>query len=313
MSSFSSLAHFRKSHSRTLSGLYSQVSANHSFISEARFTEVLYHSARHHFSRPAASTQPGSPAPQIADDAVSSYLRSLHAGDLYLAAACADGVSSAWDFFVGEFRPALYSAARAIAGDAGRELADSLYADLFGLEVREGRRRSLLNYFHGRSKLSTWLRSVLAQRHVDALRASSRMISLDAAGTGSADGNSAEAAAARSALAQSAACSSPDPDRNRYLSSVQAALQEALAALPPRDRLRLSSYYVQELTLAQIARILGEHEATVSRKLDRTRRDIRSAVERQLREHRRLSDAQIQLCFDYAREEWPFDLTRAIS
>jgi hypothetical protein len=26
-----------------------------------------------------------------------------------------------------------------------------------------------------------------------------------------------------------------------------------------------------------------------------------------------LSAAQLQLCYEYAREEWPFDLTRALS
>ena len=43
----------------------------------------------------------------------------------------------------------------------GRELADSLYADLFGLDTRDGERRSLFRYYHGRAKLTTWLRSVL--------------------------------------------------------------------------------------------------------------------------------------------------------
>ncbi len=39
-----------------------------------------------------------------------------------------------------------------------REMADSLYADLYGLrESSDGSRRSLFDYFHGRSKLSTWL------------------------------------------------------------------------------------------------------------------------------------------------------------
>ena len=59
------------------------------------------------------------------------------------------------------------------AGEArARELADSLYAELYGLNGAGGARgRALLDYFHGRSKLATWLRTVLAQRHVDALRA----------------------------------------------------------------------------------------------------------------------------------------------
>src|SRR2546430_9339638 len=40
-------------------------------------------------------------------------------------------------------------------------------------------RSSLFNHFHGRSKLSTWLRAVLAQRYVDVLREEKRLESLE--------------------------------------------------------------------------------------------------------------------------------------
>ena len=87
--------------------------------------------------------------------------------------------------------------------------------------------------------------------------------------------------------------------------------------------MRLAYYYVHEHTLAEIGRILDEHEATISRKLDRTRQEVRRNVERALREGRvstgggapagGLSDAQIRLCFEYALEEYPFDLARALT
>ncbi len=54
----------------------------------------------------------------------------------------------------------------------------------------------------------------------------------------------------------------------------------------PRDRLRLAYYYVDDLTLAQIGKLLGEHEATVSRKLERTRADLKRCVEVALREEK---------------------------
>ena len=108
----------------------------------------------------------------ISRKAVGVYIDSLHAGDLALACACSAGSTAAWDFFVAQFRPELYRAARAIAGDQegrARELADSLYAELYGLrEGEDGARKSLFDYFHGRSKLGTWLRAILAQRHVAA-------------------------------------------------------------------------------------------------------------------------------------------------
>jgi hypothetical protein len=70
---------------------------------------------------------------------------------------------------------------------------------------------------------------------------------------------------------------------------------------------------VDGLTLAQIGKLLGEHEASVSRKLNRARQSIRKSVEEALVKEKRLSREQLGLCFQYAQEEWPFDLTRALS
>jgi len=36
-------------------------------------------------------------------------------------------------------------------------------------------------------------------------------------------------------------------------------------------------------------------------------------VDAALRVKKRLSEAQVQLCYEYARQEWPFDLTRVLS
>jgi DNA-directed RNA polymerase specialized sigma24 family protein len=74
-----------------------------------------------------------------------------------------------------------------------------------------------------------------------------------------------------------------DPDRMRYRALLQRGLKLAISMLAPRDRLRLACYYTQQLTLAQTGRVLGEHEATASRQLTRTRREIRQALERHLK------------------------------
>jgi RNA polymerase sigma-70 factor (ECF subfamily) len=191
----------------------------------------------------------------------------------------------------------LHRAAAAIAGESrARDLADSLYAELYGLREREGERRSLFDYFHGRSKLATWLYAILAQRHVDEFRRSQKLESLDdPPGEGLPE--------------RAAPDPAPDPERDRYLAMMQAAMEAALDALEPRDRLRLAYYYADGLTLAEIGKLLCEHEATASRKLERTRADVRACVEAALRHEKELSEAQLRLCFDYAREKWPFDLT----
>ena len=211
------------------------------------------------------------------------YFRSLHLSDLALACACARGHDAAWDHFVMEFRPSLYRAADAIdpAGGA-REAADALYAELYGLKNKDGARQSLFHYFHGRSSLATWLRSLVTQRYVDQIRASRRHDPLP-------EETSPAAIAARPAAI--------DPDRARFAAAMRQALGLAIAALEPRDRLRLGCYYSQEMTLAQIGRLIGEHEASVSRHLARIRRGIREHVERRLRGDHRFSDHEITECF----------------
>ncbi len=184
------------------------------------------------------------------------YLESLHVDDLALACACIDGHDGAWEHFIRELRPQLYHAARTIAGDDGRELADSLYGELFGLPGKDGVRRSLLAHYHGRSRLITWLRSVLVQRHIDRVRATRRLEPLDDEGL-------------RDVRRSAQTAPEPDPERDALIGHAQRALDAGIDALEAKDRLRLRLYYGQDMTLAAIGRVLGEHEATVSRKLDK--------------------------------------------
>jgi RNA polymerase sigma-70 factor (ECF subfamily) len=211
-----------------------------------------------------------------------------HAADLELARRCAAGEPAAWDHFVREYRPVLYRAADALDPNGGvREIADSLYAELYGLNSA---RRSLLLSFSGRSSLATWLRAVLCQRFVDRVRAERRLEPLPAE-------DPAE-------LREPA-----DPNRGRYLELVAQALSRAVGKVGSKNRLRLSYYYVQELTLAEIGRLLKEHEATVSRQLSRTRRAVRAAVERELRDDAGLTEAEIAECFaSVAADPGPLDL-----
>jgi RNA polymerase sigma-70 factor, ECF subfamily len=261
--------------------------------------------------RSVARRFPGTP-PNTEKDArkIEAYLETLHARDVALAVACSGGSDAAWDAFMAEFRPELYRAARAIVGSAegrdanARELADSLYADLYGLRESGGRRKSLFEYFHGRSKLSTWLHAVLAQRHVDEIRRTRATEPLE-------DQTGDAIPEAESAAPQTARATSPDadPERTNYLAALQAALTAAIGALDARDRLRLAYYYADDRTLAEIGRLLSEHEATVSRKLDRTRRFVRSRVEAWLRDDKKWNLAKVRACLECANGEWPFDLT----
>ena len=326
-STFVSLDAFYAQHADLIDWLHAQANCARWDLDRNRFTEALRRSAEKRFG--------GAPA---APAEVETYLKSLHLEDLALACACGEGLETAWEFFVAHFREDLRGAARAIlrgsgSADVGRaeELADSLYAELYGVSPSgSGRRKSLFEYFHGRSKLSTWLRAVLAQRHVDLLRTSWRTVSLDAE-EDSGPGKSAAASppgyrasmGGHRSLAQPSDSSPADPDREMYLARLAEALAAAIAGLASRDRLLLAYYYLDQFKLAEIGRTLGEHESTVSRQLDRTRRELREAVTQRLlrggpaRDGRRpdtgLDEAQIELTFEYALADWPFDLSRTLS
>jgi len=219
----------------------------------------------------------------------------LHLEDLALACGCAAGDEAAWEHFIREHRPVLYRAADALdPSGSARDLADGIYGELF--------ERSLFRYFHGRSSLATWLRAVLAQRHVDRVRTQRRLEPLS------------EDESRVPARGPDKAGPYGESERPRYVELIQAALARAVADLAPRDRLRLACYYAQELTLAETGRLLGEHEATCSRQLARTRKTLRGHIERSLRTEGRLTEAEIAECVASVSDDaGPLDLRQLLT
>ena len=200
---------------------------------------------------------------EVSKSEARKFLLTLHVDELGLARACAAGDNSAWEIFLIRYREKLYQAALRIAREdsAARELADSLYAELYGTSTREGERVSKLESFTGRGSLEGWLRTVLAQEFVNRYRRTKRLVSLDEEIE---DG-------AQFAAPEQEPGSSADP---RLESSIDAAL----GALSSEDRLVLAAYYLDGRTLAEVARILGVHESTVSRKLDKLAKSLRKKI-----------------------------------
>jgi RNA polymerase sigma factor (sigma-70 family) len=289
--------------------LYAEVLGYTWSLPRERFEVALVRSAAKRFA-----TEP------VTSEKVEEYLGALHLNDLALTVACAEGNSEAWEHFVATYRTYLRSAAAAIlhcsaSAPAARDLADSLFADLYGLTDAKRADRSLFRYFHGRSSLKTWLRAVLAQRHIDAIRANRRFTELD----GDTDGHAGQSNS-HHPIAHDRLQTPPDPHRERYVALFTRTLQVALGLLDPRDRERLRWYYAEQQTLADIGRQLGEHESSVSRSLERIRRKLRAEVERALRNPRvsasgdpsepGLSEAEVSLCFEYASEDAPIDFDK---
>jgi RNA polymerase sigma-70 factor (ECF subfamily) len=194
---------------------------------------------------------------------IANFLTHLKVEELALARGCAGGSETAWELFLTRYREKLYSAAYSmVQGDANaRELADSLYADLYGTRAADGRRISKLNSYTGRGSLEGWLRAVLAQEYVNRFRRQQRLVSIE---------EQTEAGVQFEAEAA-------DPTQ-----AIDARLQEAtdvaLEALSAEDKFILANYYLDGRRLAEISRMLGVHESTISRKLEKIVAATRKAI-----------------------------------
>ena len=191
----------------------------------------------------------------------SSHL--VRIADLVLARACAGGTERAWERFIALYRQPLLRAAIAITSNEslGSELADGLYAELYGLTVREGGRRCPLDSYSGRGSLIGWLRTTLAQRHVDHHRRTHREQPLD-------EINEATRMPRISSMSPTRSTCHCSPRRSRKPSS----------ATTPKSAFCSASYYLDGRRLHEIAAVLGVHESTVSRKLKRATDAIRKRI-----------------------------------
>src|SRR5689334_15915435 len=206
------------------------------------------------------------------------FLSSLKVDELALAHGCAAGNQHAWDVFLTKYRESIYQSARSITRNetTGRELADSLYAELYGLGGPEDR-RSKLALYSGRGSLAGWLRMVLAQSYVNQIRAGKRLVSIDE-----------EEEEHGTQYAAPVVEQSPPIDAR-----LGQATDHVLAELAAEERFLLSSYFLDGRRLAEIGRALGVHESTISRKLEKLLKDIRKRIRKDL-EQRGMSRRQAE-------------------
>jgi RNA polymerase sigma-70 factor, ECF subfamily len=227
-------------------------------LSRAEFEQIVLRiGMAHHFGLGEGLAAQASPAQQ------SACFATLRMPDLILARACAAGSERAWERFIEIYRQPLLRAGTAITGNEslGRELADSLYAELYGLTVRDGERRCPLDSYSGRGSLIGWLRTTLAQRYVDRHRPTHREQPLE------------ESADGPSRIPPREVESDP-----RILPLLSSCVKQALQLQGPEEQFLLASYYLDNRKLHQIAAILGVHEATVSRKLKRLTGSLRKQI-----------------------------------
>jgi RNA polymerase sigma-70 factor (ECF subfamily) len=198
---------------------------------------------------------------------IAAFWQGLQLRELALAQACALGRDIAWQRFLAEYREPLTQAAIGITGSSttGRELADSLYSEMFGLTERNGARQSPLAIYSGRGSLKGFLRATLAQRNIDRHRRTQREAPLD-----------------REDFVAAPPSAAPQPD---VLARLSASLTVALRALDAEERFLLSSWFLDRHTLLEISRLLRVHEATVSRRIQRLTTQIRKDLLKDLQAH----------------------------
>jgi RNA polymerase sigma-70 factor, ECF subfamily len=210
-------------------------------------------------------------APGFVHAEMREFCSALRLDELALARACAAGNEKAWEVFLTRYREKLYDMAlRVVREDsASRDIADSIYAELYGLNARGELRVSKLMSYSGRGSLEGWLRTVIAQEFVNRYRKNKRFVSLDESE------DSEESGEHRHARELVAPVSEPAVAPDARLA---ASTDEALAALAPEERFILAAYHLDGRTLAQIADMLNVHESTISRKLEKLSKSLRKQI-----------------------------------
>ena len=244
-----SLLEFAGLPERLLEELWIAAEAEACGLSLGEFGSVLAGvGAKHNFGMP-ASTVAGSKEQE-------AFFLGLHLGELALAHGCARGKEAAWVRFLRLYRWGLTQAATAITGSAslGAELADSLYAELYGLREADGERRSPFASYSGRGSLQGWLRTTLVQRSRDHHRRTHRESPLEEID-----------------------CAAPVAEAavDTELRALTDVVARTLGELEAADRFLLAAHFLDRQTLKEIALTLQVHEATISRRLKRLVADVR--------------------------------------
>jgi RNA polymerase sigma-70 factor (ECF subfamily) len=224
----------------------------------------------------------------------------MQADDLCLIIACERGDENAWTDLVQRFTVTVRSAARSASAneDAAEDLAQSIWAELHGLRVREdGRPASKLAYYSGRGSLAGWLRAVVAQLSVDTFRKQSKLVQTEE--ETDLERLAHDTHAGESTTFVAAGIQNPEQSLSTRFAQndLQQALTEAVRELGADDRLLVKLYYFDNLRLREAGMVLGVHEATASRRLTRIQTDLRNRVTQILIDERGWTKAETERSF----------------
>jgi RNA polymerase sigma-70 factor (ECF subfamily) len=248
--------------------------------------------------------------PNAPETKVAKFIDELQADDLCLIVACERGDEKAWTELVERFKPTVRSAARSASSneDAAEDLAQSIWAELYGLRKRnDGRPASKLAYYSGRGSLAGWLRAVVAQLEVDVFRKQSKLVQTEEDADLDRLAQEVHVAEGQPALA---GMQNPEESMsNRFArSEMQQALSRSVQELTAEDRLLVKLYYFDNLRLREAGAVLGVHEATASRRLTRIQTDVRKRVSEILVGERGWTKAEAERSFSEVGQQLDTDV-----
>jgi RNA polymerase sigma-70 factor (ECF subfamily) len=234
----------------------------------------------------------------VADaDDIATAIAALHAGDLWLATACASADAVAiveLDAVLSSLRPTLaHMGANAEAVD---ELLQQMRTRLL---VAAPERPPRIRGYRGRGDLRSWLKVALVRDAVRALRSNARAAREE-------DDDEIER------------LMDPEGDpemrglQDSYRTAFRAAFERALAMLPVRDRNVLRYHLVEGLSIDDIGAIYRVHRATSARWLVRIRERLYDATRAELMRDLAVTPAELDSVLRLIRSRLDASVARGL-
>lgn len=216
-----------------------------------------------------------------------------HATDFYLACACSEGSG-----------PALAELDRLLLTCVPEAVSRIDRSHDFVTEVQQILRERLLvgdtakiREYRGRGPLASWLRTAAVRTALNLRRRAGQ------------EGARHAQLAAFDPLFD-------DPDlallRQRYMPEIDAALRGAIGALDAKDRLLLSYYYVDGLTMAKIAGLERVGTSTVFRRLNAATQAVLAAMKAELTERLQISMPSLDSLIRHVQDDIDLSLSQVL-
>lgn len=214
----------------------------------------------------------------VTDRVAPDHVERLHAGDLYLCAACARGDARAIALVDEQYIAKLVSA---LPRFVQRETAEDVI-QLVRLRflIGEHGRPPRISDFDGTASLATWLRVAAIRIAVSLHRKHQREALVD-------DVDDVDAIA-----------HVPDPElallQRQYGAEFRAAFRNSFVSLTARERNLIRHHIVDRLGIDGIAALYGVHRATAARRLTRARSTLIKRLQRELQIRLQLDREQLE-------------------